>query len=368
MFSKDELKKFFFIVLCLVAFKLIENYSYFFGQFNKFVGIVMPFVWGLAFAYILNPLMMFIEKKHKGINRILSVVIVYIIFASIVAIILIFVIPVISENIMDLYNKSSLYFSQLEKYYNSVPFKDIVVRYNLLEVVKTHLQDILRSIVDLSNLTVTSILGATISLAYGLLNFILGAFVSIYFLYDKEKLLSYMKKVIIALSGDKKSRAILAYFSKVNMYFYSFLVGKFIDSTIIGVLCFIGLTALKIRYAVLLSIIVGVLNMIPYFGPFMGAVPAVLITLLYSPIQALWVIIFILILQQFDGWYLGPTILGNTVGASPLFIIFSILVGGGFFGPVGMLLAVPFLKSLVTLWDAFLENKEKVEKVEQDEL
>lgn len=108
--------------------------------------------------------------------------------------------------------------------------------------------------------------------------------------------------------------------------------------------------------------------MIPYFGPFMGAVPAVLITLLYSPIQALWVIIFILILQQFDGWYLGPTILGNTVGASPLFIIFSILVGGGFFGPVGMLLAVPFLKSLVTLWDAFLENKEKVEKVEQDEL
>jgi len=192
-----------------------------------------------------------------------------------------------------------------------------------------------------------------------LLNFVLGLFVSIYFLYEKEKLIAYIKKVIRAFSKRKKADLIIDYFSRVNSYFYNFLVGKLVDSSIIGLLCLLGMSALKIRYALLLSIIVGVLNMIPYFGPFMGAVPAVLITLIYSPIQALWTAIFILILQQFDGWYLGPKILGDSVGATPLFIIFSILVGGSFAGPLGMLLAVPLFKSLFMLWDAFLDARTK---------
>ena len=117
-----------------------------------------------------------------------------------------------------------------------------------------------------------------------------------------------------AFSKKEKADLIIDYFSKVNSYFYNFLVGKLIDFTIIGILCFIGMSVLKLRYALLLSIIVGVLNMIPYFGPFMGAVPSVIITLIYSPIQALWAALFILVLQQFDGWYLGPKILGDTVG------------------------------------------------------
>ena len=124
-------------------------------------------------------------------------------------------------------------------------------------------------------------------------------------------------------------------------------------------MCYIGFLILNVKYAVLLSIIVGVTNMIPYFGPFIGAIPAVVITLIYSPVKALWVAIFVLALQQFDGWFLGPKILGTTVGARPLTIIFAILVGGNLGGALGMLLAVPVYRSIAVLWDTFIDMKIK---------
>lgn len=358
MINKDYLKKFFFVMACFAGFKIIENFSFFFGKFSMIANILMPFIWGLGFAYVLNPLMMLIEKRFKTPKRLVSLLIVYFLFFGLIAIILVYVIPVIGESLLDLYNRSTEYFKQLESYLSAMPNLDAVLHWVDIEgMFINNKNEIMKNILNISNVTINSLLSATLTFTSCFFNFVLGVFVSIYYLYDKESLIDYMKKVFTVMLKKEKSVPVLNYFSKVNRYFYSFLIGKMIDSTIIGILCFIGLSILKVRYVLLLSIIIGTLNMIPYFGPFIGAVPAIIVTLFYSPVQALWVAIFVFGLQQFDGWYLGPAILGNTVGVSPLFIIFSILIGGGLFGPIGMLLAVPFLKSLFTLWDDFLNKK-----------
>lgn len=325
---------------------------------GKFLSIMSPFFWGVGFAYILNPILCLIEKNSKIKKRAIALLLVYIIFFGIIALFSIFVIPVITENAMDLYSKSSSYPKIIYSYIERLPNKEFFLEdLGIVNLLENNSSNIVKWFLNFTNLTFNSVLFTAFSVTSSVFNFILGVFVSIYFLYDKENLMSYIKKIIYALFSETSAKDIIEYFSKVNFFFYNFLIGKLIDSTIIGMLCYIGLLLLKVRYALLLSIIVGVLNMIPYFGPVMGGVPAVLITLLYSPIQALWVGIFILALQQFDGWFLGPKILGNTVGASPLFIIFSILVGGGFAGALGMLLAVPLFKSIFILLEDFIEKK-----------
>ena len=315
-----------FIFICLLLHKFIENYAFFFKYVEKLLDTLTPFFWGIGFAYILNPLMIFIEKKNKKINRVVSLLLVYIIFFGLLTVFALFVIPIITQNIKDLYDKSSTFPKIIYEYIEKIPNKDLLLGISGIEqLIEENSSNITKWLINFSNGTLSSILGTAFSFTSKLLNFVLGLFVSIYFLYEKEKLIDYMKKVIRAFSKKEKADLIIDYFSKVNSYFYNFLVGKLIDSTIIGILCYIGMSILKLRYALLLSIIVGVLNMIPYFGPFMG------------------------------GWYLGPKILGDTVGAKPLFIIFSILVGGSFAGPLGMLLAVPLFKSLFMLWDTFLD-------------
>lgn len=359
-FEKKFFKKLLlFVFCCLVLHKCVENYAFFFSKFSKLISTLMPFFWGIVFAYILNPGMMFFEKKFNyKIGRSISLLLVYSIFTAIIFLLSIFVIPIITQNISDLYDIVLALPEVLEKYIEKIPYSDfLLVTLGAKKLLQENSVNIAKWVLNFSNLTFNSVFFTALNITSGLLNFVLGIFVSIYFLYDKEKLLYYMKKMIIAFYGSKKSNPILEYFSKVNFFFYNFLVGKLIDSTIIGILCYVGLMLLKIKYSLLLSIIVGITNMIPYFGPFIGAIPAIIITLVYSPIKALWVALFILALQQFDGWYLGPKILGNTVGAKPLSIIFAILVGGSFGGPLGMLIAVPLYRSICILWDTFIDNR-----------
>jgi len=145
---------------------------------------------------------------------------------------------------------------------------------------------------------------------------------------------------------------------RVNEMFQRFILGKTVDSAIIGGICYIGMLILDMPFAVMLSVIVGVTNMIPYFGPLIGAIPSVLIVLLTEGgSKALILAIFILILQQFDGNVLGPKILGDAIGVSPLWIIFSIIIGGAAGGPFGMFIGVPVVASIKMFMDEFIDKK-----------
>ena len=206
------------------------------------------------------------------------------------------------------------------------------------------------------------------SITSGILNFILALIIAFYMLMDKESFKEGVEKLLSVVMLDESVIKIKDFGREADELFGKFIVGKSIDSFIIGCMCLIGLSLMNIRYALLLAVMVGITNMIPYFGPFIGGVPAVLVTFFDSPVKALWVILFILALQQFDGLFLGPKILGDSVGLSPFWIIFSIVVGGGIAGVLGMFLGVPIFAIIrlltIRIIDKQLEKKKNRTKRE----
>ena len=176
-----------------------------------------------------------------------------------------------------------------------------------------------------------------------LFNVIIGIILSIYILMSKEALIGQSKQIVYALFSGKKANTIVHTVHKCNEIFGGFISGKILDSLIIGILCFICLYFMKMPYSVLVSVIVGVTNVIPFFGPYLGAVPSTILIMLADPIKGLYFVIFILVLQQVDGNIIGPKILGDSTGLSSFWVVFAILVGGGILGVPGMIVGVPLL-------------------------
>ena len=206
------------------------------------------------------------------------------------------------------------------------------------------------------------------SVLTSLYNIFMGLVISIYMIIDGQKLKNSIKRIIYALSPIEKAPAICKTISKCNHIFNGFLFGKAVDSLIIGILCFIAMSILRLPYSLLLSVIVGITNMIPYFGPIIGAIPGFVIYLFIDPKLSLVFAIMILILQQFDGLYLGPKILGDLTGIKPLWVIFGIVIGGAYFGAVGMFLGVPTVAVFMYLADLFIESKLKKKKIDLSDM
>lgn len=172
-------------------------------------------------------------------------------------------------------------------------------------------------------------------------NFLIGAIVSLYLMADKEGFIAKAKMLTYAVFSPQHANFIIRSMRFTNKTFIGFFIGKILDSAIIGVLCYIGCLIFKFPSALLVSVIIGVTNVIPFFGPFIGAIPATLLILIQSPIKALWFVLFVLVLQQLDGNIIGPKILGNTTGLSSFWVLFAILLFGGLWGFVGMIVGVP---------------------------
>lgn len=172
-------------------------------------------------------------------------------------------------------------------------------------------------------------------------NFIIGLIISVYLLNSKDTFLAQIKKLVLASFSEKTAEEIFNGAEYTNRTFGGFISGKIIDSIIIGIICFIVMTIFQWEYALLISCIVGLTNIIPFFGPFIGAIPSVLLLLLVNPWHALYFVIFVLILQQFDGNILGPKILGDSTGLESFWVLFAVLVGGGLFGFIGMVIGIP---------------------------
>ena len=344
-------------LIVIIIYKGVENYHWIFENINLLVSILIPFFWGFAIAYILNPLMVKLETKLK-MKRFFSMTICYLIFFGVIALFIIIVTPIIMKNLFDIIEKLPDYIQGLQIWFNETLLRlSLVERLNLQEYIQSNIAEISTMLLEFMNLTINGLLVRVIGITSGLLKFIVGIIVSIYILIEKEKFGVAMNKFILAMSGEKRYDKVMNFFSLCNQVFSNFIIGKSIDSFIIGLICFAGMKLLGAPYATLLSVIVGVTNMIPYFGPVIGAIPAILITLFISPIKALWVAIFILVLQQVDGNIIGPKILGDKVGISPFYIILSILIGGGFFGMLGMLFAVPTFKIVSILLGRYLDAR-----------
>ncbi|WP_346873677.1 AI-2E family transporter [Clostridium sp. UBA5988] len=193
--------------------------------------------------------------------------------------------------------------------------------------------------------------------------------ISIYLLAGKEKFFAQIKKFLYAMLPEKPVKYVIELTRSSHKTFIGFLGGKLLDSLIIGVICFVGMKIFKMPYPLLVSFIIGITNIVPVFGPFIGAVPSVIIIFITSPIKALWFILFILVLQQFDGNILGPKILGNSTGLTAFWVMFAILLGNGLFGVVGMILGVPTFAVIYSIIVSVINNalKEKGLPVEAKE-
>ncbi len=367
------------VVAVILAYKIIMNIEEVAialkGVLSTLKGLLMPFIVGGLLAYLLNPAVNFFEKKVFGkIKKLkkgkttLSLIVVYAIAAAVLVLILNMLIPLLVKSVADIISHMPDYFNRLMELRNGEWNHSVVGKlvFNAIAAAEKELSAFFSNYKFTSlNPAITEIVGGVVSATGTILDLIFGVIISVYFILEKNNLLSGVKRITRAFLKPENSDKLGGYAMEAHGIFSRFIVGKTIDSLIIGVICLVGLKMLRVENSALYSVIVGVTNMIPYFGPFIGAIPVVLLVLFESPLQAVWVGLFIFALQQFDGMILGPKILGDSIDLSPFWIIFAILIGGGLFGVVGMFLGAPALAVILLAINRFLDRRIK-EKEEQE--
>lgn len=328
----------------------------------------MPFIYGFIIAYLLSfPYNFFYDKcfhkigqkrpKLTKLRNTLALICSYIIGFGIIAFLVCILVPELSKSVSNLINDIPIYAEKAQK---AIQDFIILIRdqfgYDLTDADTSDKivsfitgKDTQEFIENFINNAFPVALNFAEGFTTGLYNWIIGIVVSIYMLASKDKLCKQARTVTVAYLPLKVSKWILKVTTLCNKKCGRFIIGKIIDSFIIGVICFIGLSIFRFDYALLISVVVGVTNVIPFFGPFIGAIPCAFLLLLIDPRQCFWFVVFVIALQQFDGNILGPKILGDTVGVSGFWILFSVLVGGGLFGLPGMLLGVPVFAVIYTL-------------------
>lgn len=335
---------------------------------SALIRVLMPLIWGLVIAFLMNPIMVRLDNLfankiaknpvRKKTLRFASVTISAIVFLGIVSGIISVIVPEFIKSFNEIINNFSGFVTNTQRWINKFlrnhPQIESFISDKLVEFGTdlTKLQPMLENI---------------LSGAWGFVtivkNFVLGFIVSVYLLFSKETLIAQTKKILFALFKKPFCEKVLRLSSQANSVFSSFLSGQIIDSFIVGILCFIGLTIIDMPYNVLISVIVGVTNVIPFFGPFIGAVPSGLLILLVEPRKIIWFLLFIFILQQFDGNILCPKILGGSTGLPAFWVMISLFVGGGLFGFAGMILAVPTFALIYSLTRESVESKLKKKKL-----
>lgn len=336
---------------------------------SKTLGILMPIIVGVVIAFILNPIVMFFERRlfrplfkkkprHK-LARALSVTVTLVLTFAAIAGMIAVVIPELVDSITQLATKSSDYVTNVQDWFDQ--FLDSNPA--LLELINNNIEDIggyMAEYADklkaMAESFVTQAASGVLGFLDAMMNFGLGIIASVYLLYGKESFLAQGKKVMFALFPKKFCFMLLRQYHKANKIFMGSVTGELVDSLIVGMVCFIGLTVLRMPYVVLISLIIGVTNIIPFFGPFIGAIPSAVLIFMVNPIQTIWFIIFITALQQIDGNILKPRILGDTTGLPAFWAMFALILGGGLFGLAGMLLGVPVFAVIYMIIRAIVEN------------
>lgn len=340
-----------------------EQTRAFFGGLFRAVG---PFLIALLIAYILNPFVKGVQQfvqKHwpkcsEKVTLIISMLVVYLIGLGMIIALLVYVLPEVVRNLVDLINYIPVfsqtlidYLADLQEAYPNVDFSSIT---NMLQDTQ---KDLVSGLTEIAGELIPVLYTASVSVVTWLGNALIALIVSVYMLYGKKSLIHMLKIVMHAFIPKQKIAKAQEIFTECNRICSQYLISKMIDSFIIGVLCAILMTILRLPYVLLVSVVVGVTNMIPYFGPFIGAIPGIVIILCVNPLKSVVFGIMILCLQQFDGLILGPKLLGNSTGMKPLWIIFAITIGGKFFGVLGMFLGVPVMAMLGYLAEQYMRYR-----------
>ncbi len=316
------------------------------------LSIISPFITAFAMAFVLNLPMTFFERKVfnfldkekssfvRGLKRPLSILATFVTVIGLIVALILFVVPQIVSSLSTLLDAVPGYMDSFENLLNQYLSSTEILQ-NIYDTLMNTWQELLKFFANFLSTSLTGILNTTVSITSGFINFILSLVLTIYMLASKETLIYQIKKTLYAFINTTIVDKILSIGRLANTTFAKFITGQCIEAVILGVLCFIGMTIFRMPYSLLVSVLIGVTALIPVFGAFIGTIPAVFLILIINPIQALWFIVFILCLQQFEGNIIYPRVVGNSVGLSAIWVMLAMLVGGSTLGLIGMLIGIP---------------------------
>ena len=343
------------ISLSIIFFFLIYRFDGFGDAISTLTGILMPFIYGAVIAYLLKPvcntiegfLRRFIPKKMEGLINVLSVTLTILFGLLLIYTLVMMIVPQLVTSVTALYYTAQRNIAKFVQWANHVEFIEnneqimemLNSAYTTLNtsvdtLIKTKLLPYVQNIVSGAAIGVLNVVMVA-------KNLVIGIIVAVYVLASRKRFVQQGKLILYSIVKPRWAQLITEEIKYADRMFGGFINGKIMDSAIIGVLCYIGCCIFKFPSALLVSVIIGVTNIIPFFGPFIGAIPATLLILIQNPIKALWFVLFVLVLQQLDGNIIGPKILGNTTGLSSFWVLFAILLFGGLWGFVGMIVGVP---------------------------
>lgn len=343
---------------CILVVCVLFRFQDMKSMFGMFVGIAQPILYGLAIGYLINPIMMFFErgllkladrrgakKKFRRLIRTVSSILAVLVFILVIVMLISMVIPEVSANISNLVDTMPAQINSFIVHLNDWEYGNHKITAIVEEYLMTAadwMEDFLKnSLLPQTKDYVATVTSGVLNVLNAFKNLVIGLIVSIYVMCEKENFEGQTKKIIFALFPARAANQVIQVFHTTNEIFGGFIKGKLLDSLIIGIICYIVLCIIKMPYTLLVSVIVGVTNIIPFFGPFIGAIPSAFLILLVDPLYAVYFVIFVVILQQIDGNIIGPKILGDSTGLSSFWVMFAILVGSGLFGVMGMLLGCP---------------------------
>ncbi len=364
----------------IVVYFIFSKFNYISSFLSKLINILAPVIIGVLFAYLVNPLVSRLERYFKKKDKIrdknklaraIAIIIIYLIFIISAVILIRFFIPSLLESI-------NVMFQNIPKYLDNIFgfIKNVCEKYNIsskfIDSYRSSINELIKnSVVPNIDIIINNLAMGIRNVVKWIINIVVSIIISVYLVYDKEEFSEGMDKILQAYCSPKVYDEIVNISKYIYKVFGGFLVAKGIDSIIIGILTFIVLKICGIPYALLISVIVGITNIIPFFGPFIGAIPSGLLLLMISPTKALEFGIIILIIQQFDGNILSPKLIGNKLGIKSFWVLFAILLFGGLFGFPGMVIAVPLFACIYEFCRVRvvkrLKEKEEQEKALEEE-
>ncbi|WP_170074392.1 AI-2E family transporter [Paraclostridium dentum] len=356
------------IVVFFIGVILYKNFDHIitFTKTNITIisGVLTPFIIGFLIAYILNKPMTFLQNKFK-LNRGISVAIIYGILLACLVFIWLYVVPIIQKNITDLYSFMPHNINEIEDLINSIlstfkiSTKNPESTLQIKEFITNSIIPTMTSIAGVLSQTLLELIGLVVTYT---VNIFLGIVISIYFLISKEKTIQIVNDLCECLFGKFYLKA--KEFGKIlDKNIGSYIIAKFIDSLIYGTFCTIILVLLKSHYPVFVGIIIGVTNMIPFFGPIIGTVVAVFINLFFSFNKALWVLVVMIVVQQLESAILEPHFVGKQVGVPPVLTILAVTLAGKYTGFIGMMLSVPIMGVIIIYVNRYMANKKQPQKL-----
>ena len=356
-------------VAVIIVYKILDSFPDIMNWLKGFLRILGPFLLGTLIAYLLYIPSRKIENLYKKVKikfiakraRTFSVITVYLLLIILIIILINVILPVLTESIVELASNFQGYYENAINKYNELP-EDSILKGEIVKDIVENVQTIdFKKYINLEN--ITNYLKGAINIATSIFDVFVTFIVSVYVLLERTEILNFIKKIINAIFPKKAYQNIGKYFNRSNEIFFKYISSQFIDAIVVAILTTIAMSIMGVKYAVLLGVMIGIFNMIQYFGAIIAVIIAALITLITGGFaQAIWMLIVVIILQQIDANIINPKIVGDSLKISPLLVIFAVTLGGAYFGILGMFLAVPIITVCKIIIENYVDYKNSLKK------